>query len=187
MKAFLLYRFCAGDWICDLLQDWALHTLILLLLLGHSSLPAGHHGCGHAHLEHSTSPRWLPRTSSYNHQSLTCITFPPTSRQWLRGIALLSHGTTNPNQWEVTDYTDGTVNHPCFVLARSLQGDSFEDIPLALHSWSNMYCNYKIYVFLTSPSINKDIRTILLLGGQKITNFIDKNSVQVCSPKPKNL
>uniref|UniRef100_A0A8C2XR20 Transmembrane protein 204 n=1 Tax=Cyclopterus lumpus TaxID=8103 RepID=A0A8C2XR20_CYCLU len=50
-------QFRAGDWTCDLLQDRALHTPVLLLLLRHSCLPAGHDGCGHAHLEHFTSPR----------------------------------------------------------------------------------------------------------------------------------
>lgn len=87
-------QFRAGDWTGDLLQDRALHTPILLLLLGHSCLLAGHIGCSHAHLEHFTPPRWLPRTSSYNHQPLTGVTFPPRSGQRLRGVTLLRHKTS---------------------------------------------------------------------------------------------
>ncbi len=133
----LPYRFCAGDWTCDLLQDRALHTPVLLLLLGHSCLPAGHDGCGHAHLEHFTSPWWLPRTSSYNHQSLTGIAFPPTSRQRLCGVALLSYLTSqaksigsNKLHWQ-----DCALNYPCVILAKSLRCDEREtedDVPAAL-------------------------------------------------------
>lgn len=83
------YRFCAGDWTCHILQDRTLHTLVLLLLLGYSGLPAGHNGCSDAHLEHSTSPWRLSNTPCHNHQSLTGITLPSTPRQWLRGVALL--------------------------------------------------------------------------------------------------
>ena len=128
-----LCRFCAGDWTRDLLQDRALHTPLLLLLLGHSSMPAGHNGRSHAHLEHFTSPRWLPCTSSYNHQSLTGIAFPPASRQWLRGVTLLSHRS-------VTDYSDGTVSYPCWSSARSLLCDSQEKRTFMwFHiSWINM-------------------------------------------------
>lgn len=85
----LLYRFCAGYWTCDLLQDWALHTPVILLLFGHSCLLAGHFGCCHAHLEHFTSPWWRTSTSSYIYKTIS-----PTFRQWLCGVALLSYVTS---------------------------------------------------------------------------------------------
>lgn len=107
------YRFCASYWTCDFLQDRALHTPVLLLLPGHSCLPAGHDGCGHAHLEHFTSPWWLPCTSSYNHQSLTGITFPPTSRQWLCGVALLRLSIHVAFQLGVSSVTLERRRHSC--------------------------------------------------------------------------
>lgn len=35
-------------------------------------------------------------------------------------------GLHNPSQWDETDYTDRTVNYPCFISAWSLQFDSQE-------------------------------------------------------------
>lgn len=104
-----LCRFCAGNWTRDLLQDRALHTPVILLLLGHSSMPAGHDGRGHAHLEHFTSPRWLPYTSSYNHQPLIGIAFPPASRQWLRGVTLLSQQGVTDHSSPIHTGTDRTL------------------------------------------------------------------------------
>lgn len=83
------YRFRAGDWTRYFLQDRALHTPVLLLLREHCSLPAGHHGGSHAHLEHPTPAGRLPRSTGYNLQSLAGFTFSSASRQRLRRVAVL--------------------------------------------------------------------------------------------------
>lgn len=103
------YRFCTGDRTGDLLQNWTLHTTVLFLLPGHSSLPDGHNGCSHANLEHFTSPWWLPCTSSYNHQSFIGISLPSTSRQRLCGVAMLS--LRKPIQREAAVDTDSSHNN----------------------------------------------------------------------------
>lgn len=129
----LLYRLRAGDWTRDLLQDRALHTPILLLLLGHNRLPACHSGCGHAHLEHFTPPWRLPRTSSYNHQSLTGDTFPPTARQWLRGVALLRHVTSEAKPMRSNRLRRQDTRLVCFYSSGCLQSHPREeDITVAL-------------------------------------------------------
>lgn len=83
-------RFRAGDRPGDLLQDRALHAPVLLLLPGHSGVPAGHHGRRHAHLEHPAPAGRLPRAARHHHQPLAGRSFPPPAGQRLRGVALLS-------------------------------------------------------------------------------------------------
>lgn len=164
----LLYRFCAGDWTCDLLQDRALHTPVLLLLLGYSCLPAGHDSCGHAYLEHFTPPWWLPCTSSYHHQSLSGVTFPPTSRQWLRGVALLSHVTSQAMSIGSNRLhgQDCTLNYSCFSPAGASRKEHSCGFTVAGLTCT---CNYKSLYFTTPPKINKSyyIELFLLLSAQK--------------------
>lgn len=146
----LLYRFCAGDWTCDLLQDRALHTPFLLLLLGNSCLPAGRNGCGHAYLEHFTPPWRLPRTSSYNHQSLTGVIFPPTPRQWLRGVTLLSHVTSQakPIRSNRLPWQDCALNYPCFTPAVASQEK--RTFLWLYNGWTDMYLQLYNSIFHNS-------------------------------------
>lgn len=90
----LCCRFGACDRTSHILQNRPIHAPVLLLLLGHSCVSAGHIGCRNAHMEHFTSARRLPRTSSHNHQPLTGISFPSTSGQWLCGVAVLTPNET---------------------------------------------------------------------------------------------
>lgn len=159
----LLCRFCACDWTCDLLQDRALHTPVLLLLLGHSCLPAGYNGCSHAHLEHFTSPRWLPCAPGYNHQSLTGITFPPTPRQWLCGVAMLN---CVGMKTTLTRLCSNACIHPAI-------GSSNMTLMRRGHSCGSTIagltctCNCSSLYFTTPPIVNKNVRIILLLSLQK--------------------
>lgn len=128
---FLLFfasRFCTGDWTGDLLQNWTLYTTVLFLLPGYSCLPTGHIGCRHAHLEHFTSPWWLPCTSGYNHQSF--ITLPSASRQRLCGVAVLRP--CKFSQREAAADTDSSENPPHLTSWEPCDWD----IPGALCCWT---------------------------------------------------
>lgn len=90
-----LPRFCAGDRLGDVLPDRPVHAPVLLVLRGHRRLPIGHSGRRHAHLEHPASPRRLPHAPCHCYQPLAGIELPPTPRQRLCGVALLS----TPEPW----------------------------------------------------------------------------------------
>lgn len=133
LSSLFQYRFCIGDRTSDLLQNWTLYTTVIFLLPGHSSMPAGHNGCSHAHLEHFTSPWWLPCTSSYSHQPFIGISLPSTSRQRLCGVAMLRP--RKPNQREAAADTGSSDNNPHLI--------SQEHVTLRRrgHSWHTVQLN----------------------------------------------
>ena len=63
-----LCRLRAGHWTGDLLQNWPLHQLILVLLPEHWCLPSGHPGGCDAHLAHSSQEGGLHGTAGDRHQ-----------------------------------------------------------------------------------------------------------------------
>lgn len=70
-------RFCAGHRTGDLLQNWPLHQLILVLLPEYWCLPSGHPGGCDAHLEHSSQEGGLHGTAGDRHQPISHSTVSP--------------------------------------------------------------------------------------------------------------